>query len=137
MFGVPSEDHYTIPSDPSHFCKALVSTRPMMNRQNRESGIEGLVPERQAIGRSLYGLRRHSRALPNHFRRWLDSDHEATVGFIRSRARTYVENTSGRSEGTVDLPCDSFVRPAVLRVRSEERRVGKRGEAVGGRRVQQ
>jgi hypothetical protein len=94
----------------------MVSMRPMMNRQNRESGIEGAIVKRQAVSARLYSVRRRPGALPNHFCRGLDGDHEATAWLIRAGARAYVQNTSGPFQCAVDSPGDSFIRSTVLRV---------------------
>ena len=104
--GVEQEDHHAA-SDPPHLAQTGDRILPVMNGANRHRGVEGLVVERQAFGRSGQARRRGRQAVRAHERRRLHCEDVAVRRLVRPGASPDVQYGPGIAERCPDLRSDA------------------------------
>ena len=113
--GVEQEHHHP-PSDPPHLAQAGDGVAPVVDGAHRHGGVEGLVVERQGLGRSRQARRCVRRALRAHQRRRFHGEDVAVRGLVGPGARPDVQHRPGVAERGPDLRGDAWLGPPRHRV---------------------
>ena len=115
--GVEQEHHHAA-SDAPHLAQAGDRVLPVMNGAHSHRGVEGLVIERQVLGRSGQARRRVREALRTHERRRFHREDVAVGRLVGPGARPDVQDGPGIAERSPDPRSDA--------------RFGAPGHGVGG-----
>ena len=94
--------------NPAQLAQAPRRVRPVVHRHERQGDVEGIVGEREALGRRTHGWH-HCVPLADHDRRGLHGDDGPLASFVGTRAGSDVDDARRRTDGSPDLGFDAAV----------------------------